>query len=77
MFIIREKAGFPAGLVASSVMFAAIHFNLSGFLVYLAIGCAMAWVYHRTDNLLAPIVGHMTANSIALAASVLANGLKG
>jgi membrane protease YdiL (CAAX protease family) len=74
---IREKAGFAAGLLVSSVLFAAIHFNLSGFLVYLAIGCSMGWVYNRTNSLVAPMVGHATANSIVLMISGIAANLEG
>jgi membrane protease YdiL (CAAX protease family) len=67
---IRQQAGFPAGLLASSVMFAVIHFNLSGFMVYLVIGCALAWVYEATSHLLAPIVAHVTINALALLSSL-------
>lgn len=63
---IRQQAGFPAGLLVSSVLFAVIHFNLSGFILYLVIGCALAFVYENTANLLAPIAGHITVNSLAL-----------
>lgn len=69
---ITEHLGLPAGLIVSSVMFAAIHLNLSGFLIYLVIGCVLAWVYERTGSLVAPIVGHMTVNAVVLFASGLA-----
>jgi membrane protease YdiL (CAAX protease family) len=64
--VIAERAGLPAGLVVSSAMFAAIHLNPSGFLVYLAIGVILGWVYERTGRLLAPIAGHVTLNTVVL-----------
>jgi len=67
---IRQEAGFPAGLLVSSALFALIHFNASGFLVYLAIGCTLAWVHHRTNHLLAPVTGHVVTNTVALVSSV-------
>jgi membrane protease YdiL (CAAX protease family) len=68
---IARGAGFPAGVIASSLMFTVIHFNPSGFLIYLGIGCVLAWVYHRTGRLIAPIVAHATLNGIALLLSSL------
>jgi membrane protease YdiL (CAAX protease family) len=71
---ITAHAGFPTGLVVSSLMFAMIHLNPSGLLIYLGIGCVMAWVYRRTGRLVAPIVGHVTLNAIVLISSALAVG---
>lgn len=69
---IAAHAGIPAGLIASSLMFALIHLNPSGLLVYLGIGCLLAWVYQRTGRLLAPIAGHVTLNAIVLISAGLA-----
>jgi membrane protease YdiL (CAAX protease family) len=68
---IAERAGIPVGTVVSSVLFAAIHRNVSGFLVYLAIGCILAWVYERTGRFAAAFVGHAALNAVVLTASVL------
>jgi hypothetical protein len=68
---IAQEAGYPAGLLISSALFATIHFNASGFLVYLSIGCTLAWVHHRTNHLLAPVAGHVVSNAVALVSSVL------
>jgi len=67
---LRQQLGFPAALMASSILFAAIHLNVSGFFVYLAISCCLGWVYERTQRVTAPIVGHVTLNSLVLAAHV-------
>jgi membrane protease YdiL (CAAX protease family) len=69
---IAAHAGYPTGLVVSSLMFAMIHLNPSGVLIYLGIGCVMAWVYRRTGRLVAPILGHVTLNAIVLISSALA-----
>ncbi len=69
--VIAERAGLPAGLLVSSAMFATIHFNPSGFLIYLVIGAVLAWVYERTGRLLAPIAGHVTVNAVVLLAAVV------
>lgn len=72
---IASHVGFPAGLIASSLLFALIHFNFSGLLIYLGIGCILAWVYQRTGRIVAPIVGHVTLNAIVLIVSQIAPGL--
>jgi membrane protease YdiL (CAAX protease family) len=64
--VIAVHMGYPTGLVVSSLMFAMVHLNPSGILIYLGIGCVFAWVYQRTGRLIAPIVGHMTLNAIVL-----------
>lgn len=64
--VIALHMGFPAGLIVSSLMFAMVHLNPSGILVYLMIGCVLAWVYRRTGRLIAPIAGHITLNAIVL-----------
>jgi len=69
---IAAHVGFPAGLVVSSLMFAVIHLNPSGLLIYLGIGCVLAAVYRYTGRLIAPIVGHATLNAIVLVISAAA-----
>jgi membrane protease YdiL (CAAX protease family) len=60
------------GLFASSLLFAMVHANPSGFLVYLAIGAVLAWSYRYTGRMVSPIVGHATLNSIVLIGSQIA-----
>jgi membrane protease YdiL (CAAX protease family) len=71
---LRQRLGFPAALLVSSVLFAVIHFNLSGFLIYLIIGVVLAWVYERTSSLMAPIAGHVTVNALVLVTAHLTRG---
>jgi membrane protease YdiL (CAAX protease family) len=68
---IAERAGVPVGLVVSSLLFAAIHTNLSGFFVYLAIGAVLAGVYERTARLAAAFTGHVVVNACVLTFGVL------
>ena len=72
MPFVAQRAGTAAGVAMSSVLFAAVHFNLTGLPVYLTIGAVLAFVYLRTRALLAPIVAHMTHNALVLALSFLA-----
>jgi len=67
---IEQHAGTAAGMAVSAVTFALIHFNLSGFPVYVVIGLILAWVYRRTGSLAAPIAGHVLYNSIALLSAI-------
>jgi membrane protease YdiL (CAAX protease family) len=68
---LSQRAGLAAGLVISSIMFAAVHFNPSGFFVYFGIGMVLAYVYRRTSNIAAPIAGHVVHNSLVLSALLL------
>ncbi len=70
-----QRAGLPTGFLLSSAMFAVVHGNASGFLVYLGIGCVFAWAAHRTGRLVTAIVGHMTLNAIVLVVSALSTDL--
>jgi membrane protease YdiL (CAAX protease family) len=68
----EQRLGFRAGLLLSSVVFAAIHLNPSGLPVYTVIAVVMAWVYRRSGNLASPIVAHATLNTTVLFASAIA-----
>ncbi len=63
-----ERAGPGAAYGISSVLFALIHFNPSGFAIYVAIGLVLAWIYRKSGNLLAPIAGHVCFNALVIAA---------
>ena len=61
-----ERAGAPIGFAVSSIMFAVLHWNASGFFIYLGVGLIFAWVCRRTGGLLAPVTGHVVYNSIVM-----------
>jgi len=63
---LSRKAGFVAGLLISSGLFAVVHLNLSGLPVYLVVGAIFALIYSRSSNLLAPITAHVAYNGILL-----------
>jgi uncharacterized protein len=53
--------------IGSAALFAAIHLSLESLLPIFLLGLALAWVYQRTGNLLAPITMHATVNAISVA----------
>ncbi len=67
---LRESGRVPA-YVGSAALFAVIHLSLASFLPIFLLGIALAWVYERTGNLLAPIVMHATVNGISVAAALM------
>ena len=60
-----------AGILISSMMLAALHFNLSGFAIYLALGALFGWLQLRTSNLLAPVLAHVSYNGLVLLFAVI------
>lgn len=71
---IARRHGVSAGVLLSALMFATVHFNLSGFLIYLVIGVTLAWVYERTGRLSASLTAHVLVNSAALVQAVFFSG---
>jgi membrane protease YdiL (CAAX protease family) len=62
-----KRAGFPGlALWGTSILFAAIHFNLASFLPLLLLALVLVWLYEQTDNLLAPIAAHVLFNAANL-----------
>jgi membrane protease YdiL (CAAX protease family) len=62
-----REAGRIWAYVGSAALFAAIHLSLESLLPIFLLGLALAWVYGRTGNLLAPITMHATVNGISVA----------
>jgi membrane protease YdiL (CAAX protease family) len=59
-----KQAGFPRlALWFTSFLFAAVHLNLMTFPPLFVLALALALLYERTDNLLAPITAHALFNS--------------
>lgn len=62
-----KRAGYPRlALWGTSILFAAIHFNLAIFLPLLLLALLLVWLYEYTDNLLAPLTAHALFNAINL-----------
>jgi membrane protease YdiL (CAAX protease family) len=68
------QAGFPRlAWWGTSVLFAAMHMNLMIFLPLLALAMLLAYLYERTDNLLAPIAAHSLFNAVNFVTLFLQN----
>jgi membrane protease YdiL (CAAX protease family) len=68
--LLRE-GGRRWAYIGSSALFAVIHLDPVAMLPLFLLGLALAWVYQRSRNLLAPIVMHATVNGIAVAIVLL------
>ncbi len=64
---LSPEVGYPAALLVSSSLFALTHFNPSGFVVYLVIGCVLGYLQRSSGRLIAPIVAHVAYNALAFA----------
>lgn len=67
---LARTVSLPMGYLVSGVLFSAMHWNPSGFLIYLVVGSAFAWSYRKTDNMLAPIAAHVAYNGVAMMGAV-------
>jgi membrane protease YdiL (CAAX protease family) len=66
-----REGGRRWAFIGSSALFAAIHLSLVAFIPIFLLGLALAWVYDRTNNLLAPIVMHMVVNGASVVIALL------
>jgi len=62
-----REAGRTWAYIGSAALFAAIHLSLESLLPIFLLGLALAWVYQRMGNLIAPITMHATVNGISVA----------
>jgi membrane protease YdiL (CAAX protease family) len=69
--LLRE-GGRRWAFIGSSALFAVIHISLVAVVPILLLGLALAWIYQRTGNLLAPMAMHATVNGISVALALLA-----
>lgn len=74
LFSAVKQAGYPRlAWIGTSLLFAAVHVNLVTFLSLFAVGAVMAWLYQRTDNLVAPIFAHALFNGVNFAWMIIGN----
>jgi membrane protease YdiL (CAAX protease family) len=66
-----REGGRRWAYIGSAALFAVIHLSLVSLLPIFLLGLALAWVYERTGNLLAPIAMHATVNGISVALALL------
>jgi membrane protease YdiL (CAAX protease family) len=68
---LADKYNFFVGATVSSIFFAIVHFDFEHLLIYLSMGFTFAFLYRITNNLLVPIVAHMSMNSIVVMVQIL------
>ena len=66
-----REGGRRWAFFGSSALFALIHISLVALVPIFLLGLALAWIYRRTGNLLAPIAMHATVNGISVALALL------
>lgn len=64
---IKQQGGKRLALFGTSLLFALIHANVRTFLPLALFALLLAWVYERTDTLLAPITTHAVFNAVNFA----------
>jgi membrane protease YdiL (CAAX protease family) len=69
---LRREVGRRWAFLGSAALFGVIHLELVGVVPLFLLGLALAWIYERTDNLLAPVAMHATVNAISVALALLA-----
>ena len=69
-----ERKGVLRGVVYSSALFGAVHWNLGAFLPIAAGAVLLALSFRRTNHLLTPIVAHALNNAFAFALLLLTRG---
>ena len=72
---IAHRWGIPVALVASSVLFAAVHIDVGSLIPFALIGVIFALVYLRSGNLFSAVLAHFLFNVIAFVATVVDRGV--
>jgi uncharacterized protein len=72
---IKKYGNATLALWVSSLVFGAIHMNLSIFLPLTVLGMILVWLYERTNNLLACIAAHSLFNMINVVAIFFGDNL--
>ena len=72
---VAGRWGGTAGLVVSSVLFAAAHIEPAHALLVLPLGFLFGWLRRRTDSLLPSMFSHIMNNGFALLAAVYLPGV--
>jgi len=59
----KERWGFWGGAIGSSLVFAAMHFNLYWFGEMIIVGVGLAYVYYSTGSLISAMIAHCVINT--------------
>ncbi|MGA4579660.1 lysostaphin resistance A-like protein [Limisphaera sp. VF-2] len=69
LFHTLQQVGYPRlAWWGTALLFALVHANAASFVALVGLALALAWLYERTGNLLAPIVAHAVFNALNFAA---------
>lgn len=66
-----REGGRRWAFLGSSALFAVIHLSAVAFVPIFLLGLALAWIYDRTRNLLAPIAMHLVVNGASVVIALL------
>jgi len=69
-----ERSGPRTAYIVSAAAFSAVHLHLPGVPTYFVVGLLFAFVCRRTGTLVAPMIGHVTYNALAVGLSFFAPG---
>ena len=72
---VAGRWGGTAGLVVSSLVFAAAHYEPAHIVLVLPLGFLFGWLRRRTDSLLPSLFSHIVNNGFALLAAVYLPGV--
>ena len=65
---LESRYGLPAGVIASSAVFALAHVSIATMIPIFVTGALFAWAYSKTKSLWIPIFAHAGQNLLALLA---------
>ncbi len=72
---LRNRMDRQPAMIINGLLFAAVHFELIGFLPRLLLGYGLCYIYERQHNLSGPITGHALYNGTILLLSGLLGAL--
>jgi membrane protease YdiL (CAAX protease family) len=60
---LKQHTGHGTAMIIASLVFAAMHANAASFVPLVVLAVALAWLYDKTENLVAPMAAHATFNT--------------
>ncbi|MEW6555474.1 MAG: CPBP family glutamic-type intramembrane protease [Actinomycetota bacterium] len=69
---LRRRLGPTAAIVLNGAIFGVIHFVPLSMLSLILVGIVLAFLYEKTDSLVAPMIAHSLYNLVVIALSLLA-----
>lgn len=72
--VMRERLGSRGAIIASALLFAAVHLYLVQFIPVFVMGLGLAWLYETRRSLVPSYLAHVTLNLIAVLLLLLGNG---